>query len=372
MHVLIAGGGLGGLCLAQGLRKAGVSFDVYERHPEAERKIGYRLHMNATGGEALRACLPDDLFELYLETSRTTPPREVAVVITPNCDEITSMPHMGPPNEGERPHTAVNRQTLRQIMLGRIGDNVHAGRAAIGFDQDGDGVTVHLDDGTTARGDVLVGADGIASAVRAKLLPDVPIIPAPVEGIREFARTPLPPEVVAELPEILMSGFVIASDGAGRSMAIGAFTPRRPVAEAAADIAPDVHVDPVEPYMMIAGDLSTPLSDAWHPALRGLVERLDPGTLFENSFRRLDPTPAWPSSRVTLLGDAIHAMLPTRGQGGNMALRDAAALARALIDEGVDGIAGYEQEMRDVVYPIMQVSADHSSIGGGGLRAGAR
>jgi 2-polyprenyl-6-methoxyphenol hydroxylase-like FAD-dependent oxidoreductase len=65
-------------------------------------------------------------------------------------------------------------------------------------------------------------------------------------------------------------------------------------------------------------------------------------------------------------------MLPTRGQGGNMALRDAAALAAALADSGVDGIPGYEQEMRDVVYPVMDASADHSRIGGGGLRAGAR
>ena len=69
----------------------------------------------------------------------------------------------------------------------------------------------------------------------------------------------------------------------------------------------------------------------WHPAIRGLVDRIDPATLFSHPFRRLDPTPAWASSRVTLVGDAIHAMLPTLGKGANMAMRNAAVLRDALV-----------------------------------------
>jgi 2-polyprenyl-6-methoxyphenol hydroxylase-like FAD-dependent oxidoreductase len=77
---------------------------------------------------------------------------------------------------------------------------------------------------------------------------------------------------------------------------------------------------------------------------------------------------------VTLLGDAIHAMLPTLGQGANMALRDAGLLAARLADAArddaplLDSIAAYEHAMRDYVYPIMELSADHSRFGGGGLR----
>ena len=58
LHVLIAGGGLSGLALAQGLIKDGHTCEVFERDADDSRKIGYYLHMNADGGEALRRCLP--------------------------------------------------------------------------------------------------------------------------------------------------------------------------------------------------------------------------------------------------------------------------------------------------------------------------
>src|SRR5207302_134480 len=122
MHVLIAGGGLSGLCLAQGLLREGHTCQVFERDADLSRKAGYLLHVNADGGEALRRCLPEDLFELYLETSRRTPKRRQSIVLDSELNELTAQPHLGPPNEGPRPHTAVHRRTLRQILLARLGD----------------------------------------------------------------------------------------------------------------------------------------------------------------------------------------------------------------------------------------------------------
>src|SRR4051794_5944699 len=171
LHVLIAGGGLSGLALAQGLIKNGHTVDVFERDPDFSRKTGYMLHMNAFGGEGLRTCLPDDLFELYLETSRVTSERKESIVLDPQINVLTSQPHLGPPNEGPRPHTGVHRRTLRQILLARLGDSFHLGKPAVGYEEDAEGVTVHLADGSSARGDVLVGADGIRSAIRRQRLP---------------------------------------------------------------------------------------------------------------------------------------------------------------------------------------------------------
>jgi 2-polyprenyl-6-methoxyphenol hydroxylase-like FAD-dependent oxidoreductase len=392
LHVLIAGGGLGGLCLAQGLIGAGHSVTVFERDSDLDRKVGYRLHINGDGGEALRACLPVDLFELYLETSRRTPPRQLAVVVDDQLNELSSMPHIGPPNEGPRPHTAVNRRTLRQILLARLGDSVRLGNAVVGYEETAAGIRVQLADGGSEAGDVLVGADGIRSAVRPQLLPDTTVIDTGIEGLGLYARSALPPELQAEIPSALMDGFVIAADKRGGLLAMGAFNPRRPLAEAAAAIAPDVTLDPVDDYMMVSGNVAAgtvvppfrewtettavELRDSmlaahadWHPALRGVVERIDPATMFAIYFGRLDPTPAWEPSRVTLLGDAIHAMLPTLGQGANLALRDAATLAAALADgeDPVAAIGTYEDAMRGYAYPIMEAAADHSKFGGGGL-----
>jgi salicylate hydroxylase len=397
LHVLIAGGGLAGLCLAQGLKRAGVSCAVFERDPEVRRQ-GYRITINGDGGNALEACLPPDLYELYLQASRNTPPRRMSVVVDSQCNELSTAPHFGAPNDGERPHTAIHRRTLRQILGARLGDVIQPAAKVVGFERAGDTVRLLLDDGSSAEGDVLVGADGVYSVIRGALLPDVEVIDSGVRGLGVFARTPLPPDIHGELPELLLSGFVIAVEPAtGVTLAMGAMDPRRAPDEAAAETAPDVKLDPVAPYMMLTGGIrpGTPIpppadwtaetaravqaqmADAvsgWHPAIRGLVERIELDTMFASNFMRLDPTPAWTPSNVTLVGDAIHAMLPTMGMGGNTSLRDAAVLADKLAaaQRGelgrVDAIGAYEADMRDFAYPIMEMSADHDRFGGGGLR----
>jgi salicylate hydroxylase len=398
LHVLIAGGGLSGLCLAQGLRRAGVSCAVYERDPDMRRPAGYRITINGDGGDALQACLPEDLYELYLQASRNTPPKRMAVVMDSQCGELSASPHFGAPNDGPRPHTAIHRRTLRQILAARLDDTIRPAAKAAGFERDGDRVRLLLDDGTSAEGDVLVGADGVFSAVRRALMPDVEVVDTGVRGLGLFARTPLPPDVHDALPELALSGFVIAVDPAtGVTLAMGAMDPRRDPAQAAVEIAPDVRLDPVEPYMMLSGGIrpGTPIppphewtSDtpgemhaqmrdavsSWHPALRGLVDRIELESMFASHFMRLDPTPPWEPSNVTLIGDAIHAMLPTMGMGGNTSLRDAAVLAERLAAaqsgdvDVVKAIGAYEDEMRTFAYPIMQMSADHDRFGGGGLR----
>jgi 2-polyprenyl-6-methoxyphenol hydroxylase-like FAD-dependent oxidoreductase len=142
LHVLIAGGGLSGLALAQGLRKDGHTCEVFERDADDSRKIGYYLHMNADGGEALRRCLPEDLFELSAETSRRTYDRRESIVLDDQLHELSSQPHLGPPNEGERPHTGVHRRTLRSILRARLGDSFHPGQAVVGYDETPTGVSV--------------------------------------------------------------------------------------------------------------------------------------------------------------------------------------------------------------------------------------
>jgi 2-polyprenyl-6-methoxyphenol hydroxylase-like FAD-dependent oxidoreductase len=397
LHVLIAGGGLSGLCLAQGLTAAGVSCAVYERDTDLRRRTGYRITINGDGGNALEQCLPPDLYELYMQCSRHTPRRQMSVVVNDQCEELSTAPHLGPPNDGPRPHTAIDRLTLRQILSARLNAVIHIGAAATGWERAGARVRLHLSDGSVAEGDVLVGADGVNSVIRAELMPEAEVIDTGVRGLGIFMRSPLTPEIHDALPAVLLDGFVIAADRRGVTLVMGPMDSRCPAEQAAAEVAPDVTLDPVAPYMMLSGALApgTPIPHPgdwtddtpgemhermvetvadWHPALRGLVARIDLDTMFATHFKRLDPTPAWAPSNVTLTGDAIHAMLPTFGMGGNTSLRDAAILAANLTqaDRGerdlLDAIGGYEASMREYVYPIMEMSADHDRFGGGGLR----
>lgn len=396
MKVLIAGGGLGGLCLAQGLKKDGHEVLVFERDADIVQRSGYMLSINGDGGEALRRCLPDDLFELYAETSSRTSDRRGSMVVDEQLNPISSMPHLGSPNDGPRPHTAVHRRTLRQILQARLDGVLIPGAEVVGYEETETGVTVRLADGTVIDGDVLVAADGIRSVVRRQKLPAVEVIEAGIDGIGVYGRSPLPPEIVATIPPHLIDDVTIAADRAGHRLLLGPLRPRRTSA-AAAELAPDVSLDPVADYVMvscsIADDTTVPpnrewttdtprvLRDAmlraiegWHPAARGIVARTELDSLFMIPFGRLEPPEPWEPSRVTLIGDAAHAMLPTLGMGGNLALMDAARLADAIGSAAADpagltaAIGTAEAEMRDYVYPLMRMTVQHDdNFGGGGL-----
>jgi len=105
-------------------------------------------------------------------------------------------------------------------------------------------------------------------------------------------------------------------------------------------------------------DMVLTMIKSWHPDLRRLVAMAEPGETFLVRIRTSVPEPAWPPSRVTLLGDAIHAMSPARGSGANTALRDAGVLHRTLAGAAPGGpapdgqallaaVGGYEAQMRE-------------------------
>lgn len=257
---------------------------------------------------------------------------------------------------------------------------------------------VTLSDGSTAEGDVLVGADGIRSAVRGQLLPDSPVVEASIDGLGVYGRTSLTPELREQLPPELYEGVIIAADRRGSRMLVAAFQPRQEIAGAPEGVAPDVQLDAVPDYVMVSCSVvagtniprkrdwtdETPVMlrgamlaavENWHPALRALIENIDLASIFVIPFGRLDPPEPWQSSRVTLIGDAAHAMLPTLGMGANLALKDAARLVdqlghAAAGDASVPAAIGVaEAEMRDYVYPFMRMTTDHDSNFGGGALA---
>ena len=165
-RVAVAGAGLGGLCLAQGLRRAGLSVTVYERDAAlGSRPQGYRLHLDARAGLALRQCLPPDLLELVLATCGR-PGRRFSVV----TDRLRVLHEVASGN-GADPLAAVtlstsaDRQTLREVLAAGLARQIRFGHEVTSYEARGE-VRLHFADGGHADADVLVGADGVSSAVR--------------------------------------------------------------------------------------------------------------------------------------------------------------------------------------------------------------
>lgn len=384
--MLVAGAGLGGLCLAQGLLRQGVDVTVYERDAALDsRGQGYRLHLDA--GAALHSCLPPDLYQLCVATAGQ--PSTSVTVVTKRLRRLRQIQVGGPsdPSDPATLSTSVNRHTFREILAARLDGAVRYGAACTGFEQDEHGVTACFADGSTADGDVLVGADGIGSLVRRQYLPHAQV--TETGSLCVYGRTPLTDRTRPLIPGYLWRGFT-AVVGAGIGMATGVLDFREQPVSAAARLAPDVRLSPVPGYLMWAltgpaHRFARPLGHAadpeelhrivmitirrWHRDLRRLVELAAVEETMLVPIRTSVPIGPWPASRVTVLGDAIHAMSPARGSGANTALRDAALLAGQLGAAArgdtplLDAIAGYERAMTEYGFAAVRASEQAERVG---------
>ena len=133
---------------------------------------------------------------------------------------------------------------------------------------------------------------------------------------------------------------------------------------------PDGQLNAMDPAALHA--LSAALIRTWHPDLRAMHALADIDETFLVRIRTSVLVPPWPPSRVTLLGDAIHAMSPAGGSGANTALQDAALLCRTLTGADADGgglvaaVGSYEEQMR--AYGYAAVTASRQAEAGMGTR----
>jgi 2-polyprenyl-6-methoxyphenol hydroxylase-like FAD-dependent oxidoreductase len=366
LRILIVGGGPGGLCLAQGLRQAGIDVALYERDATAVfRKQGYRLHIDERGAGPLRACLPAHLFELFTATASARS-HQVTVL----NKQLKTLKVIGSPKLEATTQTSfsagVDRLTLRDILLTSLEGVVFFGKEFTHYEQLSDGsVQAYFADGTTARGDVLVGADGVNSRIRQQFLPDATPVDTGSRCI--YGKVLLTDATRPFIPDPLYHGFtqVVSSHA---SLALGLIAFPRPPIEIAAQLAPEVQLHTTGSYLMWSlNTRSAPFvsSDdelfrmggtallqkvlqyikSWHPNLQALMAAGDPAEIFPIAVRVAAPCEPWQSNSITLLGDAIHAMSPAGGSGANMALHDAHLLCEALIS-----VARFEQPLTQAIH----------------------
>jgi 2-polyprenyl-6-methoxyphenol hydroxylase-like FAD-dependent oxidoreductase len=391
LNVTIIGAGVGGLCLAQGLKASGVVAEVFERDASPASSVeGYRLSISATGSRALRSCLPVAVFERL--TRRTAEPSRSLTILDYRMNRLLAIDFPDADRSSIDSERPVSRTALRQVLLDGLDDAVHFGKKFVSFEDAPDGrVNARFADGSSVASDLIVGADGASSVVRAQLLPEARRIETGIVAVG--GRLPLSPDVLALTPAAIMCGPtpIMGPPGCrmfwngvrrgglrdGEKASAAQYSGEGPGASSLAD-----H----EEYVMWGfsarrqrfgstnkleeldgGELKNVvvrMMAEWHPTLRRLVEMTDPSTIRPLTVKTSTPVTPWKTRNVTLLGDAIHNMPPFRGVGANAALWDAALLRETIVsvDRGeaplLPALASYERQMLDHGFRFVRSSLE--------------
>src|SRR6202023_1608559 len=321
LHVLIVGAGTGGLALAHGLKQAGIRVSVFERdRTPREPRGGYRVGISPAGSLALKACIPSPLFDLFVATCARAP--RYFNMLTEQFSELVSLELTGEAADPVNGEKNVDRMTLRRVLLTGLEDIVQFDKTFRRYVQLRDGtVTVQLEDGTEATGDVLIGADGAGSRVRKQRLPHARHADTGMLSIG--GKLPMTAQSKALLSDKMFRGMsmIMAPRGVGAIIHALEFTWNRPdekrgLGEAGGDFMPrwpDFPNDSTDDYIgwglwaprahfppdkttMTGGDLvgrAGGMTRRWHPNMQQLIRLTDPATAVCISIRTSVPIPPW-------------------------------------------------------------------------------
>ena len=331
-RALVVGGGIGGLASALALHHVGIDAVVFEEASEiSEVGAGLTLWSNATlalrrlGVEA--ACLAAGSIIAHSKS------------VLPNGNVVDELDH-GPMEEKVGAatfciHRATLQQILRDALLSRNPDAIQTGRECSGCTTVGGIATAFFTDGSQENGDLLIGADGIHSAVRRSLFGDEKIRYAGYFAWRGLA------EGVSHALQPGESRLVI-----GRGTQAGLF-----------------HCGENRLYWFLTcnGAQGSPrdavrnrseifrIVGSWQEAFLQVTDATEDESILRNDIIDRLPRSVWGRDQTTLLGDAIHATTPNLGQGACQALEDAVILAHSLRTNPVveTALRNYEAQRRD-------------------------
>ncbi len=324
MRVLIAGGGIGGLTTALCLRQAGHDVAVFES-ASVLGEIGAGIQL---GGNAVRVL--DSLGLRERIDAVSVRPQAIHFRLF-DSGEILYEVEQGQAYV-ERygvPYFHIHRGDLHGILAtafqAAVPDCVHLDAMAKNFVETADGVTLQLTDGRTFEGDVLVGADGIKSAVRDEILGATS---ANWTGNAAWRATVETKRLPTGFMETVVSNFV----GPRKHMVVyylrrGEFVNMVGVVEN--DAWRDEAWNVKAPWEELKSDFV-----GWCDTVQTLIDAVPKDECYRWALFNRIPVDNWSSERATLLGDAAHATLPFMASGAAMAIEDARVLQRALDQEG--------------------------------------
>jgi salicylate hydroxylase len=344
LKVAVIGGGIGGLGAAVGLRQRGFEVDVYEQAPELTEvggginmgpnavRVLYRLGLRE--GLEREGVRPIGSHQRRWQDGRTLQ----RAALNPLCEQLYGAPHI-----------TIHRADLLAVIAGGFpAERVHLGHRLVGLAETGDTIEASFDNGAHIRADVLVGADGIHSAVRAALFG---------EEEPQFAgcvayRGLVPVERIADLGLELGSQSWV---GPGAHL-VHYFVSRGQLLNFVGWTEYDTwNREDWTDRATIERALTA--FEGWHPQVRRIIAAAE--TCFIWALFDRDPLPHWSVGRTTLLGDACHPMYPFMGQGAAQAIEDGAALAACLaagLDDPAAALLRYEQLRLPRVTRLQQMS----------------
>ncbi|HYP98327.1 MAG TPA: FAD-dependent monooxygenase [Polyangiaceae bacterium] len=328
--VLIAGGGIGGLALGCALQKAGIPFEIFERAPSLGA-AGAGIVMQTAAMFALRHLgLDEAVARVGHEAKRGTGKNAAGTIL-----HSTRLDEFGAPS------IAIHRARLQATLLDAIdAARVHTGRELTGFEQDEQTVHALFSDGSRASGALLIGADGLHSAVRRQLLGDTPLRYAGYtswRGVTPIGGLSPAHEVIEIWGRGLRFGIVPIADNETYWFAVA----NAPAGEKDADRA----------------TLLERFAAFGEPA-RALLEATPSERILRTDIHDRKPVSTWSKARVSLLGDAAHPTTPNLGQGGCMAIEDAVVLAHCLNKHATlaEALGAYERKRVEHTSKIVNAS----------------
>lgn len=346
--ILIAGAGLGGLSAAACLLKAGYDVEVYEQAPVLG-EVGAGIQMSANAMHVLNHIgIGDEI------SARSVRPEAYVFRLFDSGEEISRFAlseehrrlHKAPYNQA---HRADLHELLAGAVQGLKADAIHLNKRTTGFTETDDGVELAFDDGTSARGDVLLGADGVKSVIRDQICGPVPATYTGDSAWRiVIPREKLRPGFMDEVMAVWMGPGKHAVcywlRGGKLLNFVGAV--ETPKAEEESWTAK-------YPWEDLKADF-----EGWHPDIQTIVDLADRDECFRWAMYKRPAVDNWSTARATILGDAAHATLPYLAQGAAMAIEDGAVLTRALgqCDTVADALQLYQRNRFERTSRVVETS----------------
>jgi 2-polyprenyl-6-methoxyphenol hydroxylase-like FAD-dependent oxidoreductase len=365
---MIAGGGIGGLATALTLQQIGVRFTVYEAVRDlAPLGVGVNLQPNAVR----------ELYDLGIDAEALDtvgiPAREWALVGL-NGNDIYSEPR-GLLAGYKWPQYAVHRGLLHMLLYERLvqragSGTVRLGHKVTGYEKNADGtVTAFIQRADESRlhetGTLLIGADGIHSAIRAQMHPDQP--PIHWGGAIMWRGT------TRGKPIRTGASFVGLGTHRHRVVFYPISHPDPKTGLATINWIAERTVERGEERRESGWFRPVAIEEFAHHFVGWAYDWLDVPDLlrrsdvaYENLMIDRDPVPTWQDGPVVLMGDAAHAMYPTGSNGASQAIIDARILGAAMIEHGVNQNA-LEAYDRKLCGPISQLVLRNRGAGPFGL-----